>query len=428
MAAIITSHFRLNNAKAIVADIAAYADGVTPAASRYYIGLGKSDQWNDSLVETVQTPNTGDAVLETAKKNLVALCLITTASLVVPRINWRGTATPQIFKTYNRWDASTLYTSTSGGTTYNAAYAYYDSAIYICTKAGAGTSTVAPSTNATVIGTIGAAGGDGYEWVKVCAVDTTSKLFQRDFVPVPSMVGSNTASAGSIYGFTGTLTGSGAQTVYGDGSSAAMSVTGQVLTISNKGSGYIVASMSGQTTATLLVAPIKGFGAVPSEDLPAWYVSTAADFQGSEDGKIPVSNDYRQISLIKGATVITPATLLAPIVPALKCLNIGTGTFSGLLADVVITGANGAKGYVSHTGSNLSAETLIYYHQNETSAVNCKAFAAGALTWSGGSGTVASLIAPNYTPGTGTVLFLENRTPITRSETQVEQVRLVVQF
>lgn len=429
MAAIISSYFRLNNAKAIVADIAAYTDGVTPASSRYYIGLGKSDPWSIGATETVQTPNTGDALLENVKKNLIALCMVTSASLVVPRINWRGSTTPQIFKMYNRWDASTMYTTTSGGVTYNPGYCYYNAAIYICVKQGSAYSTVSPDTNATVIGTIGAAGADGYQWVKICAVDTASVLFQRDFVPVPSGSISNTASAGSIYGFTGTLTGSGSQTVLGDGSGANISVSGQVMTITSGGSGYINANIAAQPNATLLTAPINGFGATPSNDLPAWYVSLAADFQGSEDGQIPVTNDYRQISVIKGATLTTPATKLAPIVPALKALNLGVGAnISTLSADTVITGANGAKGFVSHTGVNGSSEVIVYYHQNESSSVNTKAFATGAVSWTGSSGTIGSLVSPNYNAGTGTVLFVENRSPVTRSETQVEQVRVVLQF
>lgn len=426
MAAIITSYFRLTNAKTIVDNVADFA---TPSTPRYYIGLGKSDPWSAGVTETVPAPNTAQSVLDNAKKNLVAICLITSASLVVPRINWRGTTTPQIFKTYNRWDASSMYTTTSGGTTYNAGFAYYDGAVYICTKAGAGYSTVAPSNTATVIGTIGSIEADGYQWVKICTVDTLSVLFQRDFIPVVSTTGSATASAGAVYGYTGTPTGSGAQTILGDGTGATATVTTGVLDITATGSNYINANINAQPTVTLLVAPVAGFGATPSEDLPAWYVSTAADFEGSADGLIPTTNDYRQITLIQDAVLDTPATLLEPIVPALKSINIGVGTpAAGLIADAIITDSAGAKAFVSHTSLNLSAETIVYYIQNDSSSVNCKPFVTGSVSWSGGSGTIASVDEPNYNPGTGRVLFLENRSPITRSETQVEQVRVVLQF
>ena len=74
---------------------------------------------------------------------------------------------------------------------------------------------------------------------------------------------------------------------------------------------------------------------------------------------------------------------------------------------------------------------VLKYHQNfKTGFVP---FTAGESVTghTGGSGTIAAsggFTNPDVQPFSGTMLFLDNRDPIVRSSTQIEDINLIIQF
>jgi hypothetical protein len=418
MPATITSKFRKNNVSRFLDDI---------NTVDHYIGIGKSDPWPNEEAPTAPTSSVRESV--EVLRQLKALSKVSNSSYLVPRINWK---TGAYYKVYDPTDISSLYPSVIGPNTYNPSYVYHSGAIYVATSVGAGTSTVAPSAGAT-IGAINApAVADGYAWTKICNISTVSSLFLTEFVPVSGTNVVATASAGAIYNSKGTLTGSPAVgtvlTIQGDGTGATAEVgAGGTITITAGGSNYRSASILGHTGITLLVAPKDGFGFNAVSDLPAWYAGLAANFSGSETGQIPTTNDFRQVSVVRDPTV----TGADDIISTLKGLNFTSIVIPAeLVGDAILACATtGAKAYVSHYVVD-GATTTVYYHQNTTSAVNTIPFSTSdVVTVSGVSlGTVASLKVNEYTEQTGEVLFIDNRSKITRNENQIEEVRVVVQF
>ena len=99
-------------------------------------------------------------------------------------------------------------------------------------------------------------------------------------------------------------------TISGNGSSATATATvsgGAItgITMTNVGSGYRHATVtvtggSGSNGAIRpVIGPIGGFGADPTNDLRAHYVTVNTVFTGDESGTIPDSNDFRQIAVVK---------------------------------------------------------------------------------------------------------------------------------
>tara|TARA_Y100001937_G_scaffold125973_1_gene194062 strand:- start:6452 stop:8107 length:1656 start_codon:yes stop_codon:yes gene_type:complete len=195
---------------------------------------------------------------------------------------------------------------------------------------------------------------------------------------------------------------------------------------------------STQATPKAIIAPNKGHGTNPVEELGGYLVALNTQLTGSGGGDLTVGNDFRQISIIKNprvhnatpyaGTLATSATL-----NPLKALNItGGGDVADFSVDDVITGSSsGAKAFVAYVDTSDS-NNKVYYYQNEKTGFT--SFATSSETISaqdgaGGSGfSVTSISAADVDSRTGELLFLENRTPINRSLTQIEDIKLILEF
>jgi len=206
-----------------------------------------------------------------------------------------------------------------------------------------------------------------------------------------------------------------------------------------------------------IVAPSSGFGYNPFDVMPSWFASLQATL--SAIGNDTFYNGYRQISVIKNPN----ATAIDSTYNALKYLA-GTDLTNGLAAELV----EGALLCQTRTGTggtisdNLSGRLTVvgvvdkydpdndklYYHQNYWSgfselSTTIKSVSVGSMDARGVislgnttvsySNTVASLDNAEITDSAATfsrgdVLFVENRRKITRSNTQTENIKIIIQF
>ena len=79
MSAIITDPFKKQFMQNIL-------DEVTNLTGRYYIGIGKNDQWNAS--EVVPTPTDTPRTIRQAQSALQSVKAVAGASYVIPRKHW----------------------------------------------------------------------------------------------------------------------------------------------------------------------------------------------------------------------------------------------------------------------------------------------------------------------------------------------------
>ena len=235
-------------------------------------------------------------------------------------------------------------------------------------------------------------------------------------------------------------------TITGDGSgatgTAVMSGSGSTqsvasITINNKGSNYTFADVTfsaGSAVANATIAPKGGHGVDPVSELGAFFVGINTQLTGSggSGNDLTTGNDFRQISLIKnptnhGSTTIASASTLQ----AMSYLQFASGVNVALFPiDALMTGGtSGAKAYVVRVDASSG---YVYYTQNSKTGYGI--FQNGeTVTTSpaGGSGALHGSAAngnPEVARGSGEMLFLENRNPINRTATQIEDIKVIIEF
>lgn len=454
MAAIITTPFRVLNAENFKEDV---ADSNTSV----YLGIGKSDAWSNTTSDLTDTtpfvPGDHRDDINEAYQQLIALKLIT-ASDVSHVVNRHDYADGKVFVAWDS-DDSDIYDK-----------AFYmitnEFKVYKCLKAGnAGTSIQPVHT-----GTLPATGGDGYTWKYLYTTTTidSEKFLTNSYMPVKTLAESpdladtdvnypqqqsqkNSRSsavaagierievtAGGVYSGTPTLV------ITGDGTgataTAVMSGTGSTqtvasITVTAKGTDYTVADITfstGDAAARAVITTPGGHGTDPVSELGAFFVGLNTQLDGADGGDITVNNDFRQITIIKnpyssGTTIATSPTLRAT-----KYIQLAAGELvTNFAVDQVITGSvSGAKAYLVDIDATL---LRLYYYQNKktgyASFQNSELVVGSNPT--GGSATThasAALVAAEMVKGSGQMIFLENRTPINRSASQIEDIKCIIEF
>jgi len=401
-------------------------------------------------------------------------------SFVIPRRNWTtGTVYDYYRHDYGNFvtgSSSSVQTADSGATALYDATFYVMSAdynVYKCLDNNSGAnSTVEPSGTSNSILTT----GDGYKWKYMYSLTAAQRqnFLSTDFIAVATnstvsaaatdgainVVKIKTAGSG---GANGTHTG---VAIRGDGSNGEVSVTvagGAVtaVTVTTPGTGYtygyirvsdIVAagatSLSG-TELDVIIEPKGGHGFNAVKELGGFFVMLNVNFEGTESsntGDFTVDNDFRRVALIRdpdsGGSSASSTTLRNT---KAILLSSASGTFT--VDEEINQATSGAVGkVVEHDTSN----SILYYvqtrhnDQGADSNGNLTAF-TGTNTITGQSSSVtatpssssSTVDSVSFTSGyagseldadTGDVLYLENRSPITRASDQTENVKLIVEF
>lgn len=214
----------------------------------------------------------------------------------------------------------------------------------------------------------------------------------------------------------------------------------------NPGLGYTSATVEivGGTvgavaTATAQIAPIGGHGTDIERELNACFVMIMARLpfdDGSED--FPLSNDYRQIGLLRDVrfpdgNLANSLTLRAS--KAIKLSNVSTGAGGAFQSDELIVGNNGvttarARIIAIFEGPGETEATVHYYQDSTTGYVPFQAGMAisGATTNATGNVTAGGLVPPEIDIMSGDILYIDNRRAVLRAPNQTEILRAVIKF
>ena len=486
MPAIITNKFRIHNSEQFQ-EAFSEASGNT-----FYLGIGRPQPFGTSTRGDGRTNNEGtDALPVTPADNentqnftyddMLACKKVasTNAGFVIPRRNW---TTATVYD-YYRHDYGEYITGTTTAQTSNSgAVTLYDATFYVLTTArnvykcldnnSGGTSTVEPTgTSTTILAT-----ADGYKWKYIY---TLTAAQQAEFLSVDFMaVGTNgTVQAAAVdgainvikiktagsAGTDGTHTG---VAIRGDGSSGVCSVTiasGAVtaVTVTTPGTGYtyayirladINAAGGGALITTELdcmIEPKGGHGFNAVQELGGFFVMLNTSLEGTESansGDVTVANDFRKVSLIRdpksGGTAASAATLRATTAVVGASSNL---TFS--VDEKISQASTGAVGKVVEWDPT---NKILYYiqprHNDEGVDTNGNQTAFSGTNVITGADTNATL-TPATTTGTvnsqtfsngyssseidhgsGEIVYVENRAPITRAADQTENIKLIIEF
>ena len=469
MTAIVTKNQRIHNAKNFIADFSG-----SPQENYLYLWIGKSDPWNDDIDSnidgTIDAPIDGEYYKSHAYNEMMSMKRVLEDNMVnaIPTYLWTAG------QVYQAWDDAYEQVINEGAC--SIVKTIYDTQFYVvtpsfnvykCIVAGPGTSTQIPvHTDLTSIEP--RRYSDGYVWHYMYTIATNDALnfYNNSYTPVREKTEQHLDQEdieGGIFriiveegGFnydnettTVTLEGNGS------GALAEIPIDGIVdgtitkidITLTedqlglNHGTGYdyarVVITDSGNgfgAKARAVLSPRGGHGFNPVEELGGYNVEIAVDVEGDEDGKFVVTNDYRKIGLIRNPLKSGGTSLLtATTANCLKYLNLYeiTGTFNPdddiIEASSEGDGVNRAVAFVDRYEFSEGSGTL-YFHQNEKTGFD--PFTPGIAISSNetNSATITAVHDPDYEPYSGEIIFMEHRSPIQRTKSTREEIRLVIQF
>jgi hypothetical protein len=432
-----------------------FFDKFTDATNNYYIGIGRSEQWDSS--DTVPTPVDTPEEVEDLRRQLQAIKKVTNTSLVVPRNNWStGTIYSQYDDKAAGYPANPYYVKTD------------NNQVYVCLEVGRDAlGVIQPSTSEPTGANLHSyRAADGYVWkflYTISAADAND-FMSANYMPVKfqGVTDSNStgiatrhrsvqdvAVAGEILSIIVTDGGTGYTSVptvtisSTSGTSAAAtafidSSTGVVSKIEmnpdsstiDHGIGYTTATVTlsggGGTgaTARAVIGPDSGIGADARETLKASSIMFHTKLEGT-DSDLILDQDFRQVSLIENprehdGSLITDATANALDFMTLSSV---VTTFT---KDKIIQGQTSlAKAYVDNFDSDK-----IYYHQTDTTGF--LAFQDGEVvqeTNGTGDGVIDSALKDAQVDvDAGNILYIDNRAAVLRDATQSEDVKIIIQF
>ena len=487
MAAIITNKFRIHNQEQFVESFSESSANVYYLGIGRPQAWGTTTR-GDSRTQYEGTDSSPPTPIDSVSQefhvfdDLLAAKRVTSSdvSIVIPRRNWAtGTVYDYYRHDYGHYvtgSSSSVITANSGATT------LFDSTFYVLTEDfnvykcldnnSNANSTVKPTgTSTSILST-----ADGYKWKYMYTLSASQRtnFLSTDFMAVATdstVAAANTDGAIDIVkiktagsgGTDGTHTG---VAIRGDGSSGTVSVTvssGAVtaVTVTNVGSGYtygyirvadiITAGATGLsgTELDVIIGPKGGHGENAIEELGGYFVMLNTNFEAAEtsnSGDFTTANDFRRVTLMRdidtGGSAATATTLRGT-----KAILVTSpsGTFT---ADEEINQATtGAVGKVVEWDSS---NNILYYiqprfnDQGLDSNGNLTAFSTTATITGQSSGATATPSTStttvdniSFTSGyagsevdadTGDVLYIENRSPITRASDQTENVKLIIEF
>ena len=485
MAAIITNKFRINNAEQFVESFS------ETSAETYYLFIGRAHAWaSDADVQGNTITEGTDAAPPTPNDDVTSefynyddmlgakIIASSDVSRVIPRRNWTTGTTYDMYE----HNISSDNTSNSGATNlYDSTFVVMNSsyAVYkVIENDGATASTVEPtSTSNSIFST-----SDGYRWKYMYSLTSAETLnfMSTDFIHCST---DSTVSAAAVDGALDTIlvvaggssynTSSGstisAIPIRGDGSSGVASVTissGAIsaATVTTAGTGYTYAYIANSdiiaatnaggagsgANLNVIIPPKGGHGADALKELGSFYVMLNKSLTGVEGtSDIGVANDFRRIGLVRnpynyGTTTVASATTRRQLYAAV--FSSVSGTFT---ADEEINQATtGAVGKVIEYDSD---NKLLYWYQTRFPDVgtdsdgNLTAFSgANAITGQSSSASATPLTSsstdvngvsitsgysnPELAYDSGDILYVEERSPITRASDQTENIKLIIEF
>jgi hypothetical protein len=442
MASIYTKSMQIFNAENFKASI---GDASLP---HVYFTFGKVDVWSSEIAPP--QANSSVDTFNQVWKNMIGAKKIqgNDVRLAIRRFDWvSGTV-------YTEYDDSEENLDMNDPT--NNFYVVTDEwNVYKCLgNNNGGASTVKPTTINTYMAERVA---DKYIWKYMYTLSDEEKLrfTTANFIPVRTLTEDNgtlqwhvqnsavQGSIGSIKivngGFNYAVANTPTITITGDGTGAEAVATVNAATsnvesilITNKGQNYtyanvaITANNSGNgAIARVVMSPPGGHGANPVEELGGSFVMINPRIRGSESGVIDTQNEIRQIALIKN--------------PVLRNGTVASGVVYAQTTTVVVEdlGDNYVEDEYVFQGTELETATFKARVVSWNSAQNLLNLVdvSGNLTkdalkgdTSKASRLVLDSIDKAFAPYTGSLLYINNITPIQRATDQTEDFKIVVSF
>ena len=414
----------------------------TAGMTKLYFAYGKTDAWaNDSV------PNTAVSTVASQYEvwyNMIGGKQVTTADIahVIPRNDWTTSTIYYAYDDKNIESNAKMYVLTS------------DWNVYKCIANNYGASSTVKPTAVNPDATTQTS--DGYIWKYMYTVSDNEKLrFVTDnYIPVKTLTGDDgsrqwsvqeAAVDGGIHSILVTSSGSDYTStptvaITGDGSGATATATINTssntvnsIIVSATGQSYTYANVSitggggSGANARVIISPFGGHGSNPLYELGGKDLLVNPRLISSEDSVLPTTNDFRQVSLIRGPLIANSNTAFTntAFLQAYTLITNTTGTGNYDENEIVYQGSSLAAASFSGRVVSWNATTA-----TATTINNRGAPSAGSLIGAN-SATSRQFVSSNtgaLSTHSGQVLYIDNIKPIIRSSDQTEDFKIIIKF
>lgn len=186
-------------------------------------------------------------------------------------------------------------------------------------------------------------------------------------------------------------------------------------------------------TARLIIPPTGGHGFNPINELNARYVMVNSRIEYGEGySDFPVDITYRKIGLIRSIADDQGSEINSITANANHTLIVTTSGSFDFSAGQFLTGnTSGANAYIISSNVVSNTQVEIRYTQGFDLTSNFKSFNINEEVFTANtnsSGVVTNIANPEITLGSGEILYIDNRPPVTRSPDQAENIHIVLEF
>jgi hypothetical protein len=417
--------------------------------------LGRVDPWQD---DNDPVPPTQDQqYLKQVFKNMFAVKRVSATGIspVLPRSDW----TSSIVYDYYQDDIDMFIKDQNGNLIKNFYVRNRYDQVFKCLWNNNG----APSIREPFFqpGTYGTnnvfKGDDGYKWKYMYTISVGTKRTFLDSVWMPIPIASNpeqilynTAALGEVEVINVLDGGSGYDPanatitieISGDGygATANAEVVGGVITdiiVDNRGTMYsyatanVISSIGSGASLSVPVSPPGGHGFDPLYEFGANHVMLTVEFSGDEGGLVPTKSsqsptaiDYRQVGIIINATTQTgyPYPATDDVYSLTTDLTIAAGLGDYIQDEVVYQGNS------IDTATFVGMVVAFNPASNVLKLINTSGIPITDASIKSNTGTTRTVLLinyPDYIPYSGTILYLENRSSISRSDDGSELLKFV---
>ena len=214
-----------------------------------------------------------------------------------------------------------------------------------------------------------------------------------------------------------------------------------VVTNSSQSNSY---NPSPAATLTPIIGPRGGHGSDAVQELGGFFSLVNARLEYSESNNFTTDNDFRKVGLLAQPKFANGDFATTSVVDQATSIVVSSWNGTAFVVDELVTGAtSGATGRViDFTGNNTLRLSDIIPAGNSTTAgyngifgyfTNTEVIAANT-SGAGGSGASATangsgaIVGGDLERFSGDIIYVENRSPVSRASDQIEDVKLIIEF
>jgi len=185
---------------------------------------------------------------------------------------------------------------------------------------------------------------------------------------------------------------------------------------------------------TPIIGPRGGHGDDSIEELGGFFVMVNSRLEYGESGNFTTNNDFRKIGLLAQPLYSNGDVATATTADQCVTVTVQSWNSTAFAEDEVVTGsASAATGKVVDFKNNTTLR-LVDVTMGGNTTVGYDAI-AGAFQAnetitapSGASANTNGVVGGDFEKFSGDVLYIENRSPVTRADDQIEDVKLIIEF